>query len=777
MSSILTNLLEKGVPTREFQLATTGESSNEPIKIEGGKEGYFFNADFVMVAGLTDTHACQGLAVDDSGRVIITGQGARIDSNINPVIIGGMDGVVQRSVAVNSDGFLKIDLQNAALSATVNVDIDQSTDSIQLYGNDGAANRAVLTDAAGRFVMVGSAADGSAVSGNPVMIAGSDGINVQTLFTDATGRQVMVGAAANGAAVAGNPVLMAGSDDGGNVVTMLMDLTGAQVMVGINADSAPLVGNPVLVCGSDGANARNILTDSGGAQIINGKDAEGAAVTTNPIAVGGRYDATPRALTDGTAGAVALSAAGHVLTDVSQTSSSIAVYGNDGAANRVLKTDDAGRVVMVGGAANGTAMAGNPVLMAGSDGNGNVITMLVDSNGAQVIMGQNMNGTPIQNNNSVLVCGSDGTNARNILTDSAGAQIINGIDAEGAAVTANPIAVGGRYDATPRALTDGTAGAVALSAAGHVLVELSSSTTTIDVQGAQVEQAQPTSNPFLIGAKTVGAGGSIKYVACDTEGKLVVNVRGYDYANAAYQNISVNGQGAIKMAGNADEFSNWGADTVQPFIQGALDNTPARTLRAALCDVDGRYIVAGAAGTGTTVTGNPVLMAGSDGTNALTMLTDGVGRQIISGAETDGSGVLCPPLLICGSDANGNARTIKTDSSGNVQVSIYTSTQYSWFYMDLSSTPQVVTGATSRILSITIANEDTSAAFINLFNATSVTLGVDTPLHIFPCLAGSTVYLNNLQLDFSVQPMVVSLDNTLAGSGTGVYVTIVYTPL
>ena len=776
MSSILTNLLEKGVPTREFQLATTGESSNEPIKIEGGKEGYFFNADFVMVAGLTDTHACQGLAVDDSGRMIINGQGARIDSNINPVIIGGMDGVVQRSVAVNSDGYLKIDLQNAALSATVNVDIDQSTDSIQLYGNDGAANRAVLTDAAGRFVMVGSAADGSAVSGNPVMIAGSDGTNAVTMLTDSTGAQIMVGAAANGATVTGNPVLIAGSDNGGNVVTMLMDPWGAQVMVGANADGSPLAGNPVLVCGSDGTNARNILTDSAGAQIVNGKDVEGAAVTANPLNVGGRYDATPRTLTDGTAGAVALSAAGHVLVETSQTSSSVTVYGNDGAANQVLKTDNTGRVVMVGAAASGAAVDGNPVLMAGSDGGGNVTTMLMDPWGAQVMVGANADGSPLIGN-PVLVCGSDGTNARNILTDSTGATIINGIDAEGAAVTANPLNVGGRYDATPRALTDGTAGAVALNAAGHVLVELSSSTTTIDVQGAQIEQAEPTSNPFLIGAKTVGAGGSIKYVACDTEGKLVVNVRGYDYVNAANREISVNAQGVIKLAGNADEFSNWGVDTVQPFIQGALDNTPARTLRAALCDVDGRYIVAGAAATGTTVTGNPVLMAGSDGTNALTLATDGVGRQIISGAETDGSGVLCPPLLICGSDANGNARTIKTDTSGNVQVSIYTSTQYSWFYMDLSSTPEVVTGATSRILSITIANEDTSAAFIQLFNDTSVTLGVDTPLHIFPCSPGSTVHLNNFQLDFSVQPMVVSLNNTGAGSGTGVYVTIVYTAL
>lgn len=39
-------------------------------------------------------------------------------------------------------------------NATIEVDIDQATDSIQIYGNDGSANRAILTDALGRLITV-----------------------------------------------------------------------------------------------------------------------------------------------------------------------------------------------------------------------------------------------------------------------------------------------------------------------------------------------------------------------------------------------------------------------------------------------------------------------------------------------------------------------------------------------------------------------------------------------------------------------------------------------
>lgn len=66
---------------------------------------------------------------------------------------------------------------------------------------------ASATGAAGQTVVAtGPAASGAAVTGNPVLVAGQDGANVVTVLTDSAGRQIMVGGAAHDAAVAGAPV-------------------------------------------------------------------------------------------------------------------------------------------------------------------------------------------------------------------------------------------------------------------------------------------------------------------------------------------------------------------------------------------------------------------------------------------------------------------------------------------------------------------------------------------------------------------------------------------
>lgn len=74
----------------------------------------------------------------------------------------------------------------------------------------------------------GTAADGAAVTGSPVLIGGQDGTNAQSILTDTTGRQVMVGAAADGAAAAGNPVQIGGVDGSGNTQALATDTAGNQ---------------------------------------------------------------------------------------------------------------------------------------------------------------------------------------------------------------------------------------------------------------------------------------------------------------------------------------------------------------------------------------------------------------------------------------------------------------------------------------------------------------------------------------------------------------------
>lgn len=64
----------------------------------------------------------------------------------------------------------------------------------------------------------GTAADGAAAVGNPVVVAGVDGSgNVQSLLTATDGSQLIQGMAADGAAASGNPVQIGGKDGSGNV--------------------------------------------------------------------------------------------------------------------------------------------------------------------------------------------------------------------------------------------------------------------------------------------------------------------------------------------------------------------------------------------------------------------------------------------------------------------------------------------------------------------------------------------------------------------------------
>ncbi len=81
----------------------------------------------------------------------------------------------------------------------------------------------------------------------------------------------------------------------------------------------------------------------------------------------------------------------------------------------------------------------------------------------------------------------------------------------------------------------------------------------------------------------------------------------------------------------------------------------------------GSTVVTGPAASGSAVSGNPVLTAGSDGTNARTMLTDTSGRPQVVGAAASGAAAAGNPVLAAGSDGT-NARSLSTDAGGHVQT-------------------------------------------------------------------------------------------------------------
>jgi len=66
-------------------------------------------------------------------------------------------------------------------------------------------------------------------------------------------------------------------------------------------------------------------------------------------------------------------------------------------------------------------------------------------------------------------------------------------------------------------------------------------------------------------------------------------------------------------------------------------------------------VAQGVAATGSAVTGNPVLVGGSDGANARNLLTDASGRATVIGGAAVGAAVAGNPVFVAGADGTSNA--------------------------------------------------------------------------------------------------------------------------
>jgi len=85
--------------------------------------------------------------------------------------------------------------------------------------------------------------------------------------------------------------------------------------------------------------------------------------------------------------------------------------------------------------------------------------------------------------------------SESIIGDSGVTMPVGGLSAENAAVSGNPVLIGGRYDASPRTLGDGDAGAIALDADGAI--HISDGGNTITVDGTVTANLSATDNAVL----------------------------------------------------------------------------------------------------------------------------------------------------------------------------------------------------------------------------------------------------------------------------------------
>ena len=77
------------------------------------------------------------------------------------------------------------------------------------------------------------------------------------------------------------------------------------------------------------------------------------------------------------------------------------------------------------------------------------------------------------------------------------------------------------------------------------------------------------------------------------------------------------------------------------------------------------WVVGGAAASGAVPVGNPVLVAGFDGTDVRDLSTDTSGRQIVVGGAATGAVPVGNPVLVAGFDGT-DVRDLATDTSGRL---------------------------------------------------------------------------------------------------------------
>lgn len=274
----------------------------------------------------------------------------------------------------------------------------------------------------------------------------------------------------------------------------------------------------VQISGSDGTNARLIKVASDGTvQVAFGGVAHDAVLTgVNPVLQG--YYASSSTPT-------AVSAAGDMVQGWADLNGRQAIW--DGNTN--ISIDDGGNSITVDGAVtvSGTATVSGTVTANAGTGFAGVAT----DGSAAVTTGY-------------MAMGQDGTNAQSIFTDTTGRQIVVGAAATDAAVTGNPLYMGGYGStATPAAMSaDGDATPLWLTRNGAVNIADGGGSITVD-GSVTVSGTATVSGTVTANAGTGFPGVSTAGSAAPTTGYIF---HGSDGTNS--RAISVTSAGVVNVA-------------------------------------------------------------------------------------------------------------------------------------------------------------------------------------------------------------------------------------
>ena len=159
---------------------------------------------------------------------------------------------------------------------------------------------------------------------------------------------------------------------------------------------------------------------------------------------------------------------------------------------------------------------------------------------------------------------------------------------------------------------------------------------------------------------TVGL--SLSTIASAQVGDFVVNVSGHNSVRVTAL-AAVTGTAAVVLRSSTAGFT--ATQIVQLSANQSMNLTQIGGNVILTAGVAGSQAVGGTTATGTTLSGNPVLVAGSDGTNVRNLSTDTSGRAQVAGAAANGGVLAGNPVLVAGSDGT-DARNLNTDTTGHL---------------------------------------------------------------------------------------------------------------
>ncbi len=584
----------------------------------------------------------------------------------------------------------------------------------------------------GTVVVKGNVASGSAVSGAnpPVLVAGQDGTNVRTLLSSSTGQlHVIVDSGGGGgtqytdgtAESAGAfTITVAGSYNGTDVVGLRSDASN-NLLVNLNT-AVPAGTNLIgLIEISDGTNAMGAMANFGtsptgvkalnanaslfigttvasaaasGVQLVGIEGhaggvfdaATGAAVPANAIMVGGTDGTDLRAFSVNSSGqqvvvgaGTAGSGSGGVLSIQGVASGvTVPITGTITAVTTITNP-----VTVVGDAASGSAVAGNPVLVAGQDGT-DARTLLTSNTGQLHVVADtgsttavtqataaNLNATVVPGGSAIFEVSpttaantsanpffneiTDGTNVMGAMTNfgttptavkalSANVSLFQGTTAVGSGAPlqvslantgSNSTAISTKDAADMSGTTPGTAPSNTLITGG-IYNSSAPSPTTGQTLPLQLDSSGNLNVNIKAGA---GSGGT----AITDEGTFTEGTTSFTPIGGYYKTsptaLTTGEGGAVSLTsaramfidlhsvgGTAVTLGQAVAASSIPVVLPSGTNVPVTGTLTAVTSITNPVTVVGDAASGSAVAGNPVLTGGSDGTDARTFLTSSTGQ-------------------------------------------------------------------------------------------------------------------------------------------------------